>query len=200
MATRSAIGFMRNDGTVRAVYCHWDGYLSHVGKILIENYDLLGVDDLCDLGDISSLGETIEDTVFYGRDRNEDDVEAHEFASEQEFVDWYDDSEFFYLIKDDKWYVSEHCEEFSLLEDRLKDTKVKFTKYVRPDETTTSYSARDAVVAMVADGVVEPVYMVKLLLDRIDPETLEALLKEEFHIDEIIPECYFEEEENNEID
>jgi hypothetical protein len=195
MATRSAIGYMRNDGTVRAVYVHWDGYLSQVGKILIENYDLLGVDDLCDLGDISSLGETIEDTEFYGRDRNEDDVEAHEFVSEHEFVDWYDDSEFFYLIKDDKWYVSEHCAEFVLLEDRLRDTKVKFTKYVRPDETTTSYSARDAVIAMVADGVVEPVYMIKLLLDRIDPETLEELLKEEFNIDDMIPECYFEENE-----
>ena len=184
MATRSAIGYMRNDGSIRAVYVHWDGYLSQVGKILIENYDLLGVDDLCDLGDISSLGETIEDTVFYGRDRNEDDIEAHEFASEQEFVDWYDDSEFFYLIKDDKWYVSEHCAEFLLLEDRLRDTKVEFTKYVRPDETTSSYNARDIIVEMVADYVVEPEYMVKLLLDRIDSETLEALLKEEFHIDE----------------
>jgi hypothetical protein len=193
MATRSAIGYMRNDGTVRAVYCHWDGYLSHVGKTLIENYDLIGVGDLCDLGDISSLGETIEDTEFYGRDRNEDDIEAHEFASEHEFVDWYDDSEFFYLIKDDTWYVSEHCAEFLLLADGLKATKVEYTDYIRSYETTTSYSARDAVVAMVEEGEVEPVYMIKLLLDRIDHETLEELLKDEFHIDDINPECYFEE-------
>jgi hypothetical protein len=195
MATRSAIGYMRNDGSIRAVYVHWDGYLSHVGKILIENYDLLGVDDLCDLGDISSLGETIKDTEFYGRDRNEDDVEAHEFASEHEFVDWYTDSEFYYLIKDDKWYVSEHCAEFLLLNERLTAEGIKFIPYVDQDETTTSYSARDAVVAMVADGVVEPVYMIKLLLDRIDPDTLEELLKDEFDIDDIIPECYFEENE-----
>jgi hypothetical protein len=37
------------------------------------------------------------------------------------------------------------------------------------------------------------VYMIKLLLDRIDHETLEELLKDEFHIDDINPECYFEE-------
>jgi hypothetical protein len=193
MATRSAIGFMRNDGSIRAVYVHWDGYLSHVGKTLIENYDLIGVGDLCDLGDISSLGETIEDTEFYGRDRNEDDVEAHEFASEHEFVDWYTDSEFYYLIKDDKWYVSEHCAEFLLLNERLTAEGIKFIPYVEQDETTSSYNARDIIVEMVADYVVEPEYMVKLLLDRIDPETLEELLKEEFNIDDMIPECYFEE-------
>ena len=193
MSTRSAIGYMRNDGTVRAVYCHWDGYLSGVGKTLIENYDLLGVDDLCDLGDISALRESIDSTEFYRRDRGEDDVDAHEFDSEHEMVDWYDDSEFFYILKDDKWYVSEHCAEFLPLDERLTATGVKFTPYVEQDNTATGYSARDAVIAMVADGEVEPVYMVKLLLDRIDPETLEELLKEEFNIDDIIPECYFEE-------
>ena len=193
MSTRSAIGYMRNDGTVRAVYCHWDGYLSGVGKTLIENYDLLGVDDLCDLGDISALRESIDSTEFYRRDRGEDDVDAHEFDSEHEMVDWYSDSEFFYILKDDKWYVSEHCAEFLPLDERLTATGVKFTPYVEQDNTATGYSARDAVIAMVADGEVEPVYMVKLLLDRIDPETLEELLKEEFNIDDIIPECYFEE-------
>jgi hypothetical protein len=89
--------------------------------------------------------------------------------------------------------VSEHCAEFLLLADRLKATKVEYTDYIRSYETTTSYSARDAVVAMVEEGEVEPVYMIKLLLDRIDHETLEELLKDEFHIDDINPECYFEE-------
>lgn len=178
MATRSAIGFMRNDGTVRAVYAHWDGYLSHVGKILIENYDLLGVDDLCDLGDISSLGETIEDTVFYGRDRNEDDVEAHEFASEQEFVDWYDDSEFFYLIKDDKWYVSEHCAEFLPLEDRLKATKVEYTKYVRNDFDDDRTNARDQIIDLVNEGEVEPMTMIKLLVDHMNIDDVEEVVKQ----------------------
>ena len=193
MSTRSAIGYMRNDGTVRAVYVHWDGYLSGVGKTLIENYDLLGVDDLLDLGNISSLAETIKDTKFLGRDGGNDNVDAHEFDSEHEMVDWYDDSEFFYLIKDDKWYVSEHCAEFLLLDERLKAEGIKVTTYGVQDNTTTGYSARDAVVAMVADGVVDPVYMVKLLVDRIDTDALEELLKDEFNIDDMIPECYFEE-------
>lgn len=187
MATRSAIGYMRNDGTVRAVYCHWDGYLSHVGKILIENYDLLGVDDLCDLGDISSLGETIEDTKFYKRDRGEEDVHARDFRSEHDFVDCYDASEFFYLIKDDNWYVSEHCADFLLLEDRLKDAKIEYTKYVRDDDrdkTLTPFNAKNVVVDMVTENVVNPVYMIKLLLDQLDAETVNEILSNNFNVDE----------------
>ena len=193
MSTRSAIGYMRTDGTVRAVYCHWDGYLNGAGKTLIENYNLIGVDDLLDLGNISSLAETIEGTEFYERDRGEDPVEAREFKSEYEMVDWFSWSEYFYILNDDKWYVSEHCAEFLPLDERLTAEGIKFTPYVEQDNTTTGYSARDAVIAMVAEGEVEPVYMIKLLLDRIDPETLEELLKEEFNIDDMIPECYFEE-------
>ena len=193
MSTRSAIGYMRNDGTVRAIYCHWDGYLKGVGKTLIENYDSIGVEDLLDHGNISELAETIKDTRFYDRDRGEDPVEAREFKSEYEMVDWFSWSEYFYILKDDKWYVSEHCAEFLPLDERLKAEGIKVTTYGIQDNTTTGYSARDAVVAMVADGVVDPVYMVKLLLDRIDTDALEELLKDEFNIDDMIPECYFEE-------
>ena len=193
MSTRSAIGYMRNDGTVRAIYCHWDGYLKGVGKTLIENYDSIGVEDLLDHGNISELAETIKDTRFYDRDRGEDPVEAREFKSEYEMVDWFSWSEYFYILKDDKWYVSEHCAEFLPLDERLKAEGIKVTTYGVQDNTTTGYSARDAVVAMVADGVVDPVYMVKLLLDRIDTDALEELLKDEFNIDDMIPECYFEE-------
>ena len=38
MGTRSAIGYIRPDGSIRAVYCHWDGYPSHQIPILEEHY------------------------------------------------------------------------------------------------------------------------------------------------------------------
>jgi len=60
MATRSTIGVLNSDGSVRAVYCHWDGYPEHNGKLLLENYtseDL--VRELIELGSISSLGRQI---------------------------------------------------------------------------------------------------------------------------------------------
>jgi hypothetical protein len=58
MGTRSTIALEFADGTVQQVYCHWDGYLEHNGKILQEHYsDPFKLRDLIDLGDMSSLGE-----------------------------------------------------------------------------------------------------------------------------------------------
>ena len=36
MSTRSNIAIKRKNGTVESIYCHWDGYLSYNGKILLK--------------------------------------------------------------------------------------------------------------------------------------------------------------------
>jgi hypothetical protein len=60
MGTRSTIALEFADGTVQQVYCHWDGYLDHNGKILAEHYsDPFVLRDLIDMGDMSSLGTQI---------------------------------------------------------------------------------------------------------------------------------------------
>ena len=60
MATRSTIALEYADGTVDQIYCHWDGYLDHNGKILATHYmDPYKVRDLVDMGDVSSLGKEI---------------------------------------------------------------------------------------------------------------------------------------------
>ena len=38
MATRSTIALEFADGTIGQVYCHWDGYLQHNGRMLLANY------------------------------------------------------------------------------------------------------------------------------------------------------------------
>ena len=87
MATRSTIALEFADGTVEQVYCHWDGYLSNNGQILLKHYsDPFKLQRLIDLGAISSLGpeigekqdfdkrETQNDnwSLIYARDRGED--------------------------------------------------------------------------------------------------------------------------------
>lgn len=84
MSTRSAIVEKTETG-YRGIYCHYDGYLSHNGKILLDHYqDAATVSALIDLGDISSLGERVSSvrrsgfesvTVAYGRDRGEERTE-----------------------------------------------------------------------------------------------------------------------------
>ena len=132
MGTRSRIGVMHGD-VCKSVYCHWDGYLEHNGRILQEHY---GSDQspkanhLVALGDISSLGKEIGEkhafsqfelraeevqaykeltenwTTFYGRDRGEEGVE---FATDHTFAAFLDrvegcGAEYYYILKDGVWY------------------------------------------------------------------------------------------------
>jgi hypothetical protein len=86
MATRSTIALEFADGSVQQIYCHWDGYLEHNGRILFEHYmDPFKVRSLIDGGAVSSLAASIDKpeghsfdksvdgyTVFYARDRGEE--------------------------------------------------------------------------------------------------------------------------------
>lgn len=57
MSTRSRIGMKMPDGTIKSIYCHWNGYPEGVGKTLEKYYqDPKKVEKLLELGDISSLG------------------------------------------------------------------------------------------------------------------------------------------------
>ena len=72
MSTRSRIAIENESGIVNSIYCHFDGYVSGVGKTLFNHYDKEKLQKLIELGDISSLGESTIDTVAYCRDRGED--------------------------------------------------------------------------------------------------------------------------------
>jgi len=121
MSTRSIIAKQNEDGTIKAVYCHWDGYPSNNGKILIENYTTAArVDNLLMRGSISSLGKTyikrkghtfenpVEGcTVFYGRDRGEKDNGPRTFENVKA-LDEVDMCQVYeYLFRDAKWFFRE---------------------------------------------------------------------------------------------
>ncbi len=146
MATRSTIALEYADGTVDKVYCHWDGYLDHNGKILFENYtDPFKVQSLMELGDISSLGPEIGEkhdfdiqakygtpeyeaeqrarqgiTTFYGRDRGEEGTEAKRF---KDYADYRANAQFeeynYILRRDGKWYVEFYNRFEGLLEQAI---------------------------------------------------------------------------------
>ena len=63
MSTNAAIGMTMPDGTIKAVYLHWDGYIAHggAGETLAEHYkEREKVEKLIALGFLSSLGTEIE--------------------------------------------------------------------------------------------------------------------------------------------
>jgi hypothetical protein len=129
MATRSTIALEYVDGTVDQIYCHWDGYLSHNGKILMEHWqDPFKVQEMMDLGALSILGEAIgekhdfDDDIdnhvctFYGRDRGETDIGAKRFTNFQDYVENHQYEEFEYILRNDgQWYVSGDSGDYVLL-------------------------------------------------------------------------------------
>jgi hypothetical protein len=109
MATRSRIGIQNEDGTIRSVYCHFDGYTDYVGSILRGNYSSSErINALLDQGDMSSLGYHIDDCEFYARDRGEklEDNAAMVHENRREFLKYGEQYNYLYC-KDGVWRVCE---------------------------------------------------------------------------------------------
>lgn len=102
MATRSSIAIQNENGTVEAIYCHWDGYPEHNGKILKEHYtDEERIRELISNGDMSSLDVLVNPTtsthcfdvsedgvcVFYGRDRGESGTEPRTYKNKKAWIE-----------------------------------------------------------------------------------------------------------------
>ena len=136
MATRSTIALEFADGTVEQVYCHWDGYLSNNGQILLRHYsDPFKLQRLIDLGAISSLGSEIGEkqdfdkretqndnwSLIYARDRGEDLVK-HRFKDYADYKANAQSEEYNYILRTDgKWYVEFYGEFDGLLEQAIMD-------------------------------------------------------------------------------
>ena len=150
MGTRSTIALEFADGTVQQVYCHWDGYLEHNGKILRDHYtNPFILRDLIDLGDLSSLRPTIgtkhafsqfelpkEEVeafvkltenmcTFYGRDRGETGTSAKKFASYEDYMLNHQYEEYDYILRNINgvatWFVSDHDGVYVTLESAIAD-------------------------------------------------------------------------------
>jgi hypothetical protein len=114
MATRSNIGIRERDGSIRVNYCHWDGYLAHVGRILLAHYDSdTRVRELLALGELSSLAPTLDETHAYHRDRGEEWKSAGEFApGEFRLLEEY---AYVYDVSDQRWLWAAHGMELTPL-------------------------------------------------------------------------------------
>ena len=111
MSTRSLIAIENLDGTCRSIYCHHDGYPDGVGYVLREFYNTPeAIEALQELGDLSSLGETLETCCAYCRDRGEEKAEPtvwknrYALAEKANSFCW---AEFVYVyrISLNEWYV-----------------------------------------------------------------------------------------------
>lgn len=61
MSTKCLIGVEKSKGKIAYIECFSEGYVDGVGKILLSNYNNKKIEKLLGLGDIESLGESIEE-------------------------------------------------------------------------------------------------------------------------------------------
>ena len=136
MSTRCAI-CIKIGNVYRSIYCHFDGYPSHVGNILKENYNKTHkIKELIDLGNISCLGKLTEYkevnvfdkdykdkrnlyTFSYHRDGNEDKEYLYEGSNFESLIKVISNSccEFLYLFENNEWKM------FSIRNDQLEEIK-----------------------------------------------------------------------------
>ena len=146
MATRSRIGLMLEDETIKHSYCHFDGYPDGVGSILVQHYNTQEkVEELLSYGDMSYLTSELHPegehsfekpeqgvTVFYNRDRGETDVDSVvttmdeylsvKYASCIDYQYVYSGGQWWVYnnLKKNKWkLVKEFLSEYTLTEEEL---------------------------------------------------------------------------------
>lgn len=110
MATRSLIGIKLDNDIIKTIYCHWDGYPSNNGKMLITRYTAPHeVFELIDGGDLSSLHWDVDRCIPKSCDwtmREPRDVEWGELA---EVASNYG-VEYVYIYNDEcEWDCYEYC-------------------------------------------------------------------------------------------
>ena len=105
MGTRSRVAVMHGE-VCKSVYCHYDGYLEHTGRVLDQYYDSTLANALVARGDNSGVQPTLEEMNFYS-DRGEEDVGYRVAHSFDEFLEQVEScfGEYYYVMRDGVWYA-----------------------------------------------------------------------------------------------
>lgn len=173
MSTRSVIILKRKEGDYKSISCHWDGYPTYVGALLIDYYnDYDKANELTELGDLSSLKPKLSGSkdhtfespendvcIFYGRDRGEKGV-GFKISNTINKALAYRDYEYVYKFEDGDWYVArwddydkDKCEfEWHLVEDVIDNEYKKYGIY--RVENYYGWLSQDVIERFEKDGVV----------------------------------------------
>lgn len=110
MATRAWIAVHDDDG-YHQIYSHWDGYPSHLGKVLSENYNTYEkAMEIIMLGDVSSVDVTLDKCEFYARDRGEELNPARLYPTLEELKQDFSE-EYLYVLYEGSWKCYDGDEE-----------------------------------------------------------------------------------------
>lgn len=118
MGTSSTIAIELDDGTVKQIRCHWDGYIEHNGRLLNDHWnDYHKIVELMELGELSRLGREIGQKqnfnsphpgwcLAYGRDCGESLTSANTFNSFDQYVHRAQFGDYNYIFLKGHWLVA----------------------------------------------------------------------------------------------
>jgi hypothetical protein len=109
MSTRSSIARITEQGEIKSIYSHSDGYPEYMEKLLTNNYSSVEtIEAMFDLGDVSFLAATLDESRFYNSWRGET-TQANVWSSEEMWADWAERSgiEYLYLFNGVQWFWRE---------------------------------------------------------------------------------------------
>lgn len=107
MSTNAAI-IIKQGSVYKGIYVHSDGYLSYLGKLLLDHYNSASTKELIELGNASVVKKTPGESVFYVRDMGESMDDNDSFYSESlpEVLEYFDLFHY-YLCVNDLWVYYE---------------------------------------------------------------------------------------------
>lgn len=136
MSTHSSVAVVHEDGTVTAIYCHFDGYVDGVGKELVETYnDLEKAKALVAKGDYSSICTSKynpKPETFVDEGESFEEVKPRLYQSFNEYrTKLHDDIDesYNYVFREGRWMVWGSCDQARLssvpitVEDGLKNVE-----------------------------------------------------------------------------
>lgn len=144
------------------IYCHWDGYPSYNGNILLNHYKNRDkVEKLISLGDLSSLGPNIDPDpsqphsfdddqpgvcVFYGRDRGEENVGPKTYNILNLMLDSWGEYIYIYTLEG-KWEMIDIYEDMAfpiLIANDESSRRAVIRNAIKPVELTQAMCDEDA--------------------------------------------------------
>lgn len=106
MGTSAMIGKIMADGSVKATYCHYDGYVSYMGRLLSQSYNTPKLaETVAETGYLSSLTEDLESSKERSVHKNPP-VEYNKAETFLKCGDCRDGANYLYLFDGQDWLVS----------------------------------------------------------------------------------------------
>jgi hypothetical protein len=120
MGTPSLIGVCNEDGSVTTTYCHYDGYLAHNGRVLVEHYNTPErARAVAEAGYLSGLEydleESIRSSVNRESTRTYDSVGSYMWHAFRETC-----AHYIYLFDGDAWFYATRSQAFEEVEMNLE--------------------------------------------------------------------------------